>query len=99
MTVTSKPQAKVVKKEVMRTVIGLTSIGQIMRELEKAAREGRLKPIVIGPVEIEYPRKEVLPLLVSRRLREETSLGRSCVTSSAARAAKCRRRGKDKHRP
>jgi len=30
-------------------------LGQIMRELEKAAREGRLKPIVIGPVEIDIP--------------------------------------------
>src|SRR5262249_25238362 len=30
-------------------------LGQIMRELEKAAREGRLKTIVLGPYEINIP--------------------------------------------
>ena len=30
-------------------------LGQIMRELEKAIREGRLKPVVVGPFEINIP--------------------------------------------
>jgi hypothetical protein len=30
-------------------------LGQIMRELEKAMREGRLKPVVVGPFEIDIP--------------------------------------------
>jgi len=32
-------------------------LGQIMRELEKAAQEGRLKPVIIGPFEIDVPRQ------------------------------------------
>ena len=30
-------------------------LGQIMRELGKAIQDGRLKPVVIGPVEIDVP--------------------------------------------
>jgi hypothetical protein len=30
-------------------------MASILRELEKAIREGRLKPVVIGPVEIPIP--------------------------------------------
>jgi hypothetical protein len=30
-------------------------LGQIMRELEKAVREGRLKPVVVAPFEIDIP--------------------------------------------
>jgi hypothetical protein len=30
-------------------------LGQIMRELEKGIREGRIKPVVVGPFEIDVP--------------------------------------------
>jgi hypothetical protein len=30
-------------------------LGQILRELEKAVREGRVKPVVVGPFEIDVP--------------------------------------------
>src|SRR3990172_321412 len=30
-------------------------VSQILRDLEKAIREGRLKPVVIGPYEVEIP--------------------------------------------
>jgi hypothetical protein len=30
-------------------------LGQILRELEKAIREGRVKPVVVGPYEIDIP--------------------------------------------
>jgi hypothetical protein len=33
-------------------------LGQIMRELEKAMREGRLKPVVVGPIEIDIPQQQ-----------------------------------------
>jgi hypothetical protein len=33
-------------------------LGQIMRELEKAMREGRLKPVVVGPFEIDIPQQQ-----------------------------------------
>lgn len=33
-------------------------LGQIMRELEKAVREGRLKPVVVGPIEIDIPQQQ-----------------------------------------
>ena len=32
-------------------------LGQVLRELEKAIREGRLKPVVIGPYEIDIPKQ------------------------------------------
>jgi hypothetical protein len=32
-------------------------LSQILREMEKAIREGRLKPVVIGPYEIEIPKQ------------------------------------------
>lgn len=30
-------------------------LGQILRELEKAVREGRVKPVIVGPFEIDIP--------------------------------------------
>lgn len=33
-------------------------LGQIMREFEKAMREGRLKPVVVGPFEIDIPQQQ-----------------------------------------
>ena len=30
-------------------------LGQILRELEKGIREGRVKPVIVGPYEIDIP--------------------------------------------
>jgi hypothetical protein len=30
-------------------------LGQILRELEKGIREGRIKPVIVGPYEIDVP--------------------------------------------
>jgi hypothetical protein len=30
-------------------------LGQILRELEKGIREGRVKPVIVGPFEIDIP--------------------------------------------
>ena len=38
-----------------QAIPGDDPLGQILRELEKAVREGRLKPVVIGPYEIDVP--------------------------------------------
>jgi hypothetical protein len=37
------------------TVPGGDVLGQILRELEKAVREGRVKPVIVGPYEIDIP--------------------------------------------
>jgi hypothetical protein len=36
-------------------------LGQILRELEKAVREGRLRPVVVGPIEIDIPARGGAP--------------------------------------
>jgi len=55
-------------------------LGQIMRELEKAARERRLKPVVIGPVEID------VATLTRRYCRSwSTDIGRGHFWSNLAR--------------
>ena len=47
-------------------------LGQILRELEKAVREGRVKPVVVGPYEIDIPNQRVRaepgPVLYEDRL-------------------------------
>jgi hypothetical protein len=50
-------------------------LGQIMRELEKAVREGRLKPVVVGPLRSTFPDKQAPPDPDNRTRSEETSLG------------------------
>jgi hypothetical protein len=37
------------------TVPGGDVLGQILRELEKGIREGRVKPVIVGPFEIDIP--------------------------------------------
>lgn len=37
------------------TVPGGDVLGQILRELEKGIREGRVKPVIVGPYEIDIP--------------------------------------------
>jgi hypothetical protein len=44
-----------------QAIPGDDMLGQILRELEKAVREGRLKPVVVGPIEIDIPARGGAP--------------------------------------
>ena len=59
----------------------------ILRELEKAIREGRLKPVVVGPFEIGIP-GQAGPAGSPRRV--ETFSARSCAKCSRAAKGSCR---------
>jgi hypothetical protein len=68
---------------------------QILTELGKAIQDGRLKPVVIGPIEIPIP-GQAGPATQGqpRRVPGGDVLGQILRTYSAVRAAKCRCRSK-----
>jgi hypothetical protein len=69
--------------------------GQILSELDKAIRDGRLKPVVIGPIEIPIP-GQAGPATSGQPQQAPGGafLTKSCATYLAVQAAKCRCRGK-----